>query len=193
MSRNWLLAGLASALITAAIVVVAIEVDEATLEHVETRPTPTPEERATRMMRTFVSQVVEQELRPQVVELEGTRIIDGSGGTATVQRTVEGERIELRIAFDGYVLRLDPEVTVENEIQADGTVHYTRGGEDAGLRVRGTDVHIGVFDAEGRDPGGDAAGSFTFDLRGDDIATLAGDAVRNGEEELKIRPATPAA
>lgn len=193
MSRNWLLAGLASALITAAIVVVAIEVDEATLEPVETGPTPTPEERASRLMRTFVSRVIEQELRPRVAELGGTRIFDGSGGTATVQRTVEGERIELRIAFDGYVLRLDPNATVENEIQADGTVHYTRGGDNAGLRVRGTDVHIGVFDAEGRDPGSDAAGRFTFDLRGDDIATLAGQAVRNGDEELEIRAATPAA
>ena len=57
-----------------------------------------------------------------------------------MQRVVEGERIELRIAFDGYVLRLDPKVTVENEIQADGTVHYTRGGEEAALRVNGTDV-----------------------------------------------------
>ena len=193
MSRNWLLAGLASALITAAIVVVAIEVDEATLAPVDAGPTPTPEERASRLMRTFVSQVVEQELRPQVAELEGTRIIDGSGGTATVHRTVEGERIELRISFDGYVLRLDPEVTVENEIQADGTVHYTRGGEDAGLRVRGTDVHIGVFDSEGRDPGGDAAGSFTFDLSGDGVGGLAGAAVRNGDERLEIGPATPAA
>ena len=193
MSRNWLLAGLASALIAAAIVVVAIDADEATLDPGPAGPTPTPEERAARLMRTFVSRVVEQELRPRVAELDGTQVIDGTGGTATVQRTVEGERIELRIAFDGYVLRLDPEVTVENEIQADGTVHYTRGGDDAGLRVRGSDVHIGVFDAEGRDPGGDAAGSFTFDLRGDDIATLAGNAVRNGEEELKIRPATPAA
>ncbi len=193
MSRNWLLAGLASALVTAAIVVAAIEVDEATLEPAVTGPTPTPEERASRLMRTFVSRVIEQELRPRVVELAGTRVIDGSGGTATVQRVVEGERIQLRIAFDGYVLRLDPQVTVENEIQADGTVHYTRGGDEAALRVNGTDVRIGVFDAEGRDLGGDAAGRFTFDLRGDDIATLAGDAVRNGEEELEIRPATPAA
>ena len=144
-------------------------------------------------MRTFISRVIEQELRPRVAELEGTRIFDGSGGTATVQRIVDGDRVELRIAFDGYVLLLDPEVTVENEIQADGTVHYTRGGEDAGLRVRGTDVRIGVFDAQGRDPRDDAVGRFTFDLRGDDIATLAGDAVRNGDEELKIRPATPAA
>ena len=193
MSRNWLLAGLASALIAAAIVVVAIDVDESTLAPTQAGPTPTPEERAARLMRTFVSRVIEQELRPRVVELQGTRIIDGSSGTATVQRAEDGDRVELRIAFDGYTLLLDPDVTIENEIQADGTVHYTRGGDDSGMRVRGTDVRLGVFDALGRDPGRDAAGRFTFDVRGDDIAGLAGDAVRNGEEELKIRPATPAA
>ncbi len=193
MSRNWLLAGLASALIAAAVVVVAIDVDESTLAPTQTGPTPTPEERAARLMRTFVSRVIEQELRPRVVELEGTRIIDGSSGTATVQRVVDGDRVDVRIAFDGYALLLDPNVTFENEIQADGTVHYTRGGDGGGMRVSGTEVRLGVFDAQGRDPGRDAAGRFTFDLRGDDIAGLAGDAVRNGEEELKIRPATPAA
>lgn len=193
MSRNQLLLGLASALMVAAIVVLAIEVDEAELDPAPAGPTPAPEERAERLMRTFVSRVIEQELRPRVVELEGTRVIDGSRGTATVQRVIEGERVELRISFDGYVLLLDPNATVENEIQADGAVNYTLGGDDAGLRVSGTDVHIGVFDAEARDPGSDAAGRFTFDLRGDDIATLAGNAVRNGEEELEIRPATPAA
>jgi hypothetical protein len=193
VSRNWLLAGLASALIAAAVVVLAIDVDEETLIATPTGPTPPPEERAARLMRTFISRVIEQELRPRAAELEGTRIFDGSGGTATVQRIVDGDRVELRIAFDGYVLLLDPEVTVENEIQADGTVHYTRGGEDVELRVQGTDVRIGVFDVQGRDLRDDAAGRFTFDLRGTDIATLAGDAVRNGDEELEIRPATPAA
>ena len=193
MSRNQLLLGLASALIAAAIVVVAIDVDEALPDPAPAGATPTPDERAARLMRTFVSRVIEQELRPRVAELEGTQVIDGSGGTATVQRVVDGNRVELRIAFDGYVLRLDPRVTAENEIQADGAVTYTRGGDDAGLRVSGTDVHIGVLDAEGREPGGDAAGRFTFDLRGDDIATLAGNAVRNGEEELEVRPATPGA
>lgn len=192
MSRNWLMAGLASALIAAAIVVVAIDVDEATLEPAQTGPTLTPDERAARMMRTFVSRVIEQELRPRVAESEGTQVIDGSGGTATVQRVVEGDRVELRIAFDGYVLFLDPNATTENEIQADGTVNYTRGEEDAGLRVSGTDVRIGVFDVRGRDPGGDAAGRFTFDLHGDDIATLAGEAVRNDDERLEIKPATRA-
>ncbi|MDE2768626.1 MAG: hypothetical protein OXO54_11225 [Chloroflexota bacterium] len=192
MSRNWLLAGLASALIAAAIVVLAIDVDEATLESPPTGPTPTPEERTARMMRTFVSRVIEQELRPRVGDLEGTRVVDGSGGTATVSRIVEGGSVELRIAFDAYVLLLDPNVTVENEIQADGTVSYTLGGDDAALRVRGTDVRIAVLDAEGRNPGGDAAGRFTFDLSGADIAGLAGEAVRNEEERLEIRPATPA-
>lgn len=192
MSRNWLLAGLASALIAAAIVVVAIEVDQEALEPTPAGPTPTPDERAARMMRTFVSRVIEQELRPRVADLEGTRVVDGSRGTATVQRAVEGDSVQLRIAFDGYVLRLDPRVTVENEIQADGSVNYTSGGSDAGLRVRGTDVRIGVFDAQGRNPGRDAAGRFTFDLSGQDIARLAGEAVRNDDERLEIRPATPA-
>lgn len=192
MSRNWLLAGLASALIAAAIVVVAIEVDQEALAPTPAGPTPTPDERAARMMRTFLSRVIERELRPRVADLEGTKVIDGSGGTATVYRIVEGDSVELRIAFDGYVLLLDPNVTMENEIQADGVVNYTSGGSDGGLRVRGTDVRIGVFDAEGRDPGGDAAGRFTFDLSGDDIARLAGEAVRNDDERLEIRPATPA-
>ncbi|MYD93504.1 MAG: hypothetical protein F4Y02_07395 [Chloroflexi bacterium] len=192
MSRNQLLLGLASALIAAAIVVLVIDVDEAELDPAPAGPTPAPEERAARLMRTFVSRVIEQELRPRVAELEGTRVFDGSRGTATVQRVIEGERVELRITFDGYVLLLDPDATVENEIQADGPVTYTRGGGDAGLRVRGTDVRIGVFDAEARYPGSDAAGRFTFDLSGDDIGGLAGEAVRNDDERLEIRPATPA-
>ena len=95
-------------------------------------------------MRIFVSVVIEEELRPRVAELEGTQVVDGSGGTATVRRVIDGDRVELRIMFDGYVLRLDPKETVENEIQADGTVTYTRAGPE--LRVRGTDVRLGVFD-----------------------------------------------
>lgn len=192
MSRNQLLLGLASALIVAAIVVLAIDVDEAELDPSPAGPTPAPEVRAARLMRTFVSRVIEQELRPRVADLEGTQVIDGSAGTVTVQRSVEGERVELRIAFDGYVLLLDSRATVENEIQADGTVNYTRRGGNAGLRVRGTDVRLAVLDAEGRNPGSDSAGRFTFDLSGADIAGLAGKAVRNEEERLEIRPATPA-
>ncbi|MDE2903813.1 MAG: hypothetical protein OXP73_12405 [Chloroflexota bacterium] len=190
MSRNWLLAGLASALIAAAIVVVAIDVDETAVDPAPAGPTPTPEERAARMMRTFLSRVVEQELRPRVAELEGTQVFDGSGGTATVRRVVEGDRIDLRIMFDAYVLILDPQATVENEIQADGTVTYTREGSD--LRVNGTDVRIGVFDVEQRQPRIDMAGRFTFDLSGPDIAGLAGEAVRNSDQRLEIQPATPA-
>jgi len=127
-----------------------------------------------------------------VADLEGTQVIDGSRGTATVQRSVEGDRVELRITFDGYVLLLDPRTTVENEIQADGAVSYSRGGGDAGLRVRGADVRLAVLDAEGRNPRNDLAGRFTFDLSGADIAGLAGEAVRNEEGRLEIRPATPA-
>ena len=190
MSRNWLLAGLASALIAAAIVVVAIDVDEAAVHPAPAGPTPAPEERAARMMRTFLSRVVEQDLRPRVAELEGTQVFDGSGGTATVRRVVEGDRIDLRIMFDGYVLILDPGATVENEIQADGTVNYSREGSD--LRVHGTDVRIGVFDVEQRQPRIDMAGRFTFDLSGPDIAGLAGEAVRNDDQRLTIQRATPA-
>ncbi|MCY3958652.1 MAG: hypothetical protein OXG65_10180 [Chloroflexi bacterium] len=193
MSRNQLLLGLASALIAAAIVVLAIDEDDAVLAPTQSGPTPTPEEKTARLMRTFVSRVIEQELRPRVAEVEGTRVVDGSRGTATVQRVIEGEHVDLRITFDGYVLLLDPNATAENEIQVDGAVTYTRGGGDAGLRVRGTDVRIGVFDALARDPGNDAAGRFTFDLSGDDIGGLAGEAVRNDDERLEIRPATPAA
>ena len=193
MSRNQLLLGLASVLIAAAIVVLAIDVDEAELDPAPAGPTPAPEERAARLLRTFVSRVIEQELRPRVAELDGTRVVDGSRGTATVQRSVEGDRVELRITFDGYVLLLDPRTTVENEIQADGAVTYARSGGDAELRVNGTDVRLAVLDAEGRNPGADSAGRFTFDLSGADIAGLAGEAVRNEEGRLEIRPATPAA
>ena len=119
--------GLASVLIAAAIVVIAIDVDEESLAPAPETPTPPPEEQVARLMRTFVSRVIEEELRPRVAELEGTQIVDGSGGTATVRRVIDGDRVEMRIMFHGYVLRLDPEVTVENEIQADGTVTYTRG------------------------------------------------------------------
>ena len=143
-------------------------------------------------MRTFVSRVIEEELRPRVAELEGTQIVDGSGGTATVRRVIDGDRVEMRIMFHGYVLRLDPEVTVENEIQADGTVNYTRGDSEVALRVSGTDVRLGVFDAERRDPRTDVAGRFTFDLSGRDVAGLSGEVARNGDQRLEIKPATPA-
>ena len=138
MSRNQLLLGLATALIAAAIVVIAIDVDEEPASRPTAAPEPSPEEQVGRLMRTVVTRVIEQELRPRVAALDGTQVIDGSRGTATVRRVVDGDRVELRIMFDSYVLRLDPEVTVENEIQADGAVHYTRGEGDVALRVRGT-------------------------------------------------------
>ena len=117
------------------------------------------------------------------------RSLTGSGGTATVRRVVDGDRVELRIMFDGYVLRLDPKETVENEIQADGTVTYTRVGPE--LRVQGTDVRLGVFDVEQRQPRIDLAGRFTFDVTGPDVTGLAGDVVRGGQR-LEIKAATPA-
>lgn len=190
MSRNQLLLGLATALIAAAIVVIAIDVDEEPSNQAPEVPTLPPEVQVARLMRTFVARVIEQELRPRIAELEGTQIFDGSGGTATVRRVVVDDRIELRIMFDNYVLRLDPNVTAENEIQADGTVNYTRDGPD--LHLTGTDVRLGVFDAERRDPSTDLAGRFTFDLAGRDLADLAGEVVRNGDEILEIGPATPA-
>ena len=190
MSRNQLLLGLASVLIAAAIVVIAIDVDEESSTLAPVAPAPPPEEQAARLMRIFVSRVIEQELRPRVAELEGTQIVDGSGGTATIRRVIEGDRLELRIMFDDYVLRLNPEVTAENEIQADGTVTYTRVGPE--LRVQGTDVRLGVFDAERRDPRTDVAGRFTFDLSGPDVAGLSGEVARNGDQRLEIKPATPA-
>ena len=190
MSRNWLLAGLASALIAAALVVIAIDVDEEAATPAVDTPALSTEEQVGRMMRTFASRVIEQELRPRIAELDGTRVIDGSGGTATVRREVVDDRVQLRIMFDGYVLRLDPSVTVENEIQADGTVTYTREGPD--LRLQGTDVRLGVFDVEQRRPRIDMAGRFTFDLAGADIAGLSGDMVRNGDQRLEIKAATPA-
>ncbi len=190
MSRNQLLLGLASVLIAAAIVVIAIDVDEESLAPAPETPTPPPEEQVARLMRTFVSRVIEQELRPRVAELEGTQIVDGSGGTATIRRVIEGDRLELRIMFDDYVLRLNPEVTAENEIQADGTVTYTRVGPE--LRVQGTDVRLGVFDAERRDPRTDVAGRFTFDLSGPDVAGLSGEVERNGDQRLRITPAIAA-
>ena len=190
MSRNQLLLGLASVLIAAAIVVIAIDVDEESSTLAPVAPAPPPEEQAARLMRIFVSRVIEQELRPRVAELEGTQIVDGSGGTATVRRVIEGDRVELRIMFDDYVLRLDPEVTAENEIQADGTVTYTRVGPE--LRVQGTDVRLGIFDAERRDPRTDVAGRFTFDLSGRDVAGLSGEVARNGDQRLQITPAIAA-
>ena len=190
MSRNQLLLGLASVLIAAAIVVIAIDVDEESSTLAPVAPAPPPEEQVARLMRIFVSRVIEQELRPRVAELEGTQIVDGSGGTATIRRVIEGDRVELRIMFDDYVLRLDPEVTAENEIQADGTVTYTRVGPE--LRVQGTDVRLGVFDAERRDPRTDVAGRFTFDLSGADVAGLSGEVERNGEQRLRITPAIAA-
>ena len=190
MTRNQLLLGLASVLIAAAIVVIAIDVDEESSTLAPVAPTPPPEEQAARLMRIFVSRVIEQELRPRVAELEGTQIVDGSGGTATIRRVIEGDRVELRIMFDDYVLRLDPEVTAENEIQADGTVTYTRVGPE--LRVQGTDVRLGIFDAERRDPRTDVAGRFTFDLSGRDVAGLSGEVARNGDQRLQITPAIAA-
>lgn len=193
MSRNQLLLGLASALIAAAIVVIVIDVDEEPARPALDAPGLSPERQVGRLIRTFVTRVVEQELRPRVAELDGTQVVDGSGGTATVRRLVDDGRVELRIMFDGYVLRLDPSATVENELQADGTVTYTREEGDAALRVSGTDVRLGVFDVEQRQPRSDIAGRFTFDLTGPNVAGLAGDVVRNGDQRLEIEPATPAA
>ena len=190
MSRNQLLLGLASVLIAASIVVIAIDVDEESSTLAPVAPAPPPEEQAARLMRIFVSGVIEEELRPRVAELEGTQVVDGSGGTATVRRVIDGDRVELRIMFDGYVLRLDPKETVENEIQADGTVTYTRVGPE--LRVQGTDVRLGVFDVEQRQPRVEIAGRFTFDLTGSDVAGLAGEVVRNGDQRLRITPAIAA-
>ena len=193
MSRNWLLLGLASAVIAAVIVVIAIDVDEETADPSPSVPQVSPEEQAARLLRTLVARVIEQELRPRVSDLDGTQIIDGSGGTATVRRVVEDGRAELRIMFDGYVLRLDPNVTVENEIQVDGTVNYVRDEGEGSVRLHGADVRLGVVDAERRDPRTDVAGRFTFDLIGPDIAGLAGDVVRNDGQRLRIAPVTPAA
>lgn len=191
MSRNWLLAGLASALIAAAVVVFAIDVDDEPPRPATDTPEQSPEERVGRMMQTFLSRVVELELRPRVTGLDGTQVIDGSAGTATVRRVVEDDRTEIRIMFDGYVLRLDPRVTLENEIQADGTVSYVLA--EGQLRVTGTGVRLGVFDVEQRRPRIDMAGRFTFDLAGRDVAGLTGEVVRNGDQRLEIKAATPSA
>ena len=193
MSRNQLLLGLASALIAAAVVVIAIDVNEEPADPTPSAPARPPEEQAARLLRTFLTRVIERELRPRVAELDGTQIVDGSGGTATIRRRVADDRIELRIMFDGYVLRLDPTVTVENEFQADGTVNYVRDESEGVLRVHGTDVRLGLFDVEQRRPRIDTAGRFTFDLTGPDIAGLAGEVVRNEDQRLRIEPAPPAA
>ena len=55
MSRNQLLLGLASVLIAASIVVIAIDVDEESSTLAPVAPTPPPEEQAARLMRIFVS------------------------------------------------------------------------------------------------------------------------------------------
>ncbi len=184
MSRNWLLAGLASALIAAVIVVIAVDVDEEPARRPIAAPELPPEVQVGRLMRMVATRVLEHELLPRVADLEGTQVIDGSRGTATVRRVIDGDHVEARIMFDAYVLRLDPKETVENEIQADGTVTFTRDGTE--LRVQGTDVRLGVFDVEQRQPRIDTAGRFTFDLSGREIGGLSGEVVRNGEERLQI-------
>ena len=184
MSRNWLLAGLASALIAAVIVVIAVDVDEEPARRPIAAPELPPEVQVGRLMRMVATRVLEHELLPRVADLEGTQVIDGSRGTATVRRVIDGDHVEARIMFDAYVLRLDPKETVENEIQADGTVTFTRDGPE--LRVQGTDVRLGVFDVEQRQPRIDTAGRFTLDLSGREIGGLSGEVVRNGEERLQI-------
>lgn len=188
MRRGRLLIGLASAVIAAGIVVFAIDVEDIGWENAPSVSPYTQEEGVARLMRAFVTRVIDQELRPRIMGFDGTRVIDGTNGTATVRRSEKDGVISLRIQFDGYVLRLDPSSSDENEIQVDGKVEYTLSPSDNQLRVRGEEVRVGVFDTERRDPWADIAGRFTFDVSGSDSYTLKGIVERDTGERLTLIP-----
>ena len=191
MRRAHLLIGLASAVIAAGVVVFAIDVEDIGPENAPSVPTYTQEERVARLMRAFVTRVIEHELRPKIMGFDGTRVIDGTRGTATLRRTEKEGMTTLRIQFDGYVLRLDPSVTDENEIQVSGTIEYTRSGSDKEVRITGQDVRIGVFDMERRDPWADVSGRFTFALSGADPYVLTGVVERETGARLTLRALPP--
>ena len=191
MRRAHLLIGLASAVIAAGVVVFAIDVEDIGPENAPSVPTYTQEERVARLMRAFVTRVIEHELRPKIMGLDGTRVIDGTGGTATLRRTEKEGTTTLRIQFDGYVLRLDSSTTDENEIQVNGTIEYTRSMSNEEVRIKGKEVRIGVFDTERRDPWSDVAGRFTFDLSGADAYVLAGIVERETGARLTLRALPP--
>ena len=191
MRRPYLVIGLASAVIAAVVVVFAIDVEDIGPDNAPSVSTYTQEERVTRLMRAFATRVIEHELRPRIMGLDGTRVIDGTSGTATVRQTEKEGTIALRIQFHGYVLRLDSSKTDENEIQVNGTIEYTRALSNDEVRISGKEVRIGVFDTERRDPWADVAGRFTFDLSGSDAYVLTGIVERETGERLTLRALPP--
>ncbi len=187
MRRAHLLIGLASAVIAAGVVVFAIDVEDIGPDNAPSVSIYTQEERVARLMRAFATRVIEHELRPKIMGFDGTRVIDGSSGTATVRQTEKEGTISLRIQFHGYVLRLDSSKTDENEIQVNGTIEYTRALSNDEIRISGKEVRVGVFDTERRDPWADVAGRFTFDLSGSDAYVLTGIVERENGERLTLR------
>ena len=187
MRRVHLLIGLASAVIAAGVVVFVIDVEDIGPDNAPSVSTYTQEERVARLMGAFATRVIEHELRPKIMGLDGTRVIDGTSGTATVRQTEKEGTISLRIQFHGYVLRLDSSTTDENEIQVNGTIEYTRALSNDEIRISGKEVRVGVFDTERRDPWADVAGRFTFDLSGSDAYVLTGIVERENGERLTLR------
>ena len=189
MTRNQRLLGLASTVLAAAIVVIAIDTEESLLDSTPEVPTPTSEEQTENLLRVFVTQVIEKNLRPRVADFAGTRVLEGTRGTATIRRTEVDGDLTLRIMFDGYVLRLTSARADEYEIRADGSVEYTRSTSgDGSLRIRGDDVRLGRLDINRRNPFIDAAGTFTFDISGSGPDTLMGMVERETGEQLTIAP-----
>ncbi len=189
MNRFWLLLGLATALLAAALAVNAVDPGALPDAAPPDGPLLSEEERAGRLLRTLVARVIEAEIEPKAADAEGTRVVDGSRGTATVRRRAAEDGTDLTIQFDGYVLLLDPEAALENEIQVRGEVVLTRLAGGGGLRVRSEDVQLAVLDVRRRDPRRDAAGRFSFDLRGPSVAGLSGAMVHADGRRLAITPA----
>lgn len=187
MNRKQLLFGSVSVLLTAALVVIVIDTEESVAGSIPEIPTPTSEEQTAQLFHVFVTQVIEQNLRPEVAGFTGTRVLEGTRGTATIRSAEVDGKLTLRMVFDAYSIRMTATRADEYEIRVDGSVEYTRSTSgDGSLRVWGDKVHLGRLDSNRLNPFIDVAGTFTFNLTGSGPDTLMGTVERETGERLTL-------
>ena len=187
MTRKQLLLGSVSVLLAAALVVIVIDAEESVSGSTPEIPTPTSEEQTAQLFHVFVTQVIEQNLRPEVAGFTGTRVLEGTRGTATIRSAEVDGKLTLRMVFDAYSIRMTSTRADEYEIRVDGSVEYTRSTSgDGSLRVWGDKVRLGRLDSNRLNPFIDVAGTFTFDLTGSGPDTLMGTVERETGERLTL-------
>ena len=187
MNRKQLLLGSGSVLLAAALVVIVIDAEEPVSGSILENPTPTSEEQTAQLFHVFVTQVIAQNLRPEVVGFTGTRVLEGTRGTATIRRAEVDGKLTLRMVFDAYSIQMTSTRADEYEIRVHGLVEYTRStSRDGPVRVWGDKVHLGRLDSNRLNPFIDVAGTFTFDLTGSGPDTLMGTVDRATGERLTL-------